>query len=266
MSSRELRGVFPFLVMAGLVMACSGSANECPSCMQEKCADLMVYCASDADCTCMTDCTGENGIPGIPACLTTCGLSERPADFIAIESCVAVACPDSEDECATPADWTPPDDDVVCTGSAAGLGGGSLADCSFTADLVFDPDGTVLQLENTTESICVRIERRNDGSGTLANTNWTLLEMRVGPLGEVALVDAAADQCWYSSHHNFRDWAHVWTGSRHFDLVLKEDGHGGARIYELYGFEQGPLAGACSPTADGSDCIDGPIELFPANP
>jgi len=42
--------------------------------------------------------------------------------------------------------------------------------------------------------------------------------MRVGPLGEVVLIDNPADVCWYSSHHNFNDWAHAWSGSRHYEV------------------------------------------------
>jgi hypothetical protein len=215
----------------------------------------------------MIECVGENGIPGVDACLGTCGLEERPASFAQVEECTAVACPDTGDECSTPGDWTPPADAVTCDGTGTGgIGGGDLADCGFDPDLAFDSDGEVLQLSSADDGTCARIERRNDGAGSLANTEWTLLQIRVGPLGEVALVDAEPELCWYSSHHNFRDWAHAWTGTRHFDLVLKEDGHGG-RTYELFAYEQGPLdAGACAPTADGAMCIDGPIELFPVNP
>lgn len=246
-------------------MACSG--NECPACMKEKCADLFEFCEGDPDCTCMSDCMGKGGIPGIEACLESCGLSARPLGFVPLEVCVATACPDSEDECSTPDDYVPPDLTIECPGSNLGIGGGSLPDCSIDPDLRFDQDGEVLQLESADRSVCVRLERRDDGAGSLANTQWTLLDMRVGPLAEVALVDDPADLCWYSSHHNFSDWAHVWTGTRHFDLRLAEDGHGGPRKYELYAFEQGPIApGSCAPLADGSNCIEGPIELFPVNP
>jgi hypothetical protein len=211
----------------------------------------------------MADCLGENGVVGIPACLTGFGFTARPPGFAALESCVGVACPDG-DECSTPGGWTPPSD-VACPGTAAGLGGGSLPDCSFDGS-TFDPDGAVLQLESADGQVCARIERRNDGAGTLANTMWTLIEIRVGPVGEVALVDQASTGCWYSSHHNFKDWVHAWTGTRRFDLQLEQYGWGGARTYELYVFEQGPLGGTCAATADGTTCIDGPIELFPVNP
>ncbi len=246
---------------------CSGSGAVCAECMEEKCNDLVAVCETDPDCACMVECTGENGIPGIDACLGTCGLDQRPVAFGQVEECTAVACPDTGDECSTPDDWTPPDDTIPCDGTGTGgIGGGSLADCSFDSGLTFDPDGAVLQLESADQDLCARIERRDEGSGSLANTSWTLLSMRIGPPGEVALVDAAADLCWYSSHHNFRDWAHAWTGTRHFDLVLREDGHSGARTYEAYVFEEGPLEGACAATTDGVKCIDGPIELFPVSP
>ena len=122
----------------------------------------------------------------------------------------------------------------------------------------------MLQLQSADADVCVRLERRNEGPGSLENVRWTLQDIRVGPPGQVAHVAAASDLCWYSSHHNFRDWAHAWTGSRRFDLVLKEDGHGGPRRYHLYAFEGDALeAGTCSPTADGVGCIEGPIVLFP---
>jgi len=234
--------------------------------MEEKCADLMRACEQNADCACMAECTGENGIPGITDCFDTCGVTERPPGFAALEVCVATACPDTGDECSTPSDYTPPAD-MVCEDSTLDIGGGSLADCGFDTGLAFDPDGAVLQLESADQNVCVRLQRRNDGAGSLANTEWTLLEIQVGPLGEVALVDDSADLCWYSSHHNFRDLAHAWTGTRHFDLMLREDGHGGERVYELYVFEEGPVdPDACSASLEDSLCIEGPIELFPVNP
>ncbi len=247
---------------------CSGGGESCAVCVDEKCSDLVALCDTDPDCACMVDCLGESGIPGVEACLPSCGLTERPAGFYEVEACTGVACPDTGDECSTPADWTPPEQSVTCDGTGSGgLGGGSLADCSFEPDLGFDPDGAVLQLESADQTVCARVERRDDGAGTLANTEYTLLDLRVGPLGQVAHVDSAADLCWYASHHNFRDWAHAWTGNRHFDLELEEDGHSGARSYFLFGYEQGPLDGAsCAPTAEGTLCIDGPIELFPVNP
>lgn len=251
-----------------LAMADAGcsSDQECATCLREKCADLIPRCEVDPGCACMVGCLGDNGIAGVDACLGTCSLSARPANFSEIESCAAVGCPDSGDECATPTGWTPPVQEIVCdhTGSG-GLGGGGLPDCGFDSALRFDPEGTALQLESADGNVCARLERRNDGAGSLANTRWTLIEAQVGSRGAVALV-GPSDHCWYSSHHNFRDWAHAWTGSRHYDLALKRDGHSGARTYLLYVFEQGPIdAVSCAPSADGAMCIDGPIELFPVN-
>ena len=114
--------------------------------------------------------------------------------------------------------------------------------------------------------MCVRLERRSDGPGDAANTAYTLLRAHIGPLGTVADVDQAAALCWYASHHNFSDWAHVWTGTRRHDLHLEEYGHGGERSYALYTFSQGPLDGICAATADGVDPIGEPLKLFPVNP
>jgi hypothetical protein len=148
-------------------------------------------------------------------------------------------------------------------------GGGDLPDCGFDPGLSFDPLGDVLQLQSADESVCVRLERRDDGPGD-AKTLYTLLEMQVGPLGEVSLIDDQADLCWYASHHNFVDWAHGWTGSRHYDVKLKLDDHGGNRTYELHTFEEGPIDPdePCRPTSEPEDNgpIGDPIELFPYNP
>lgn len=90
------------------------------------------------------------------------------------------------------------------------------------------------------------------------------MSAHIGPLGEVAEVTETADLCWYSSQHNFQDWVHVWAGSRHYDPVILEDGHGGDRRYHLYAFEEGPAsAEECAPTGDGVACIEGPVALLP---
>ncbi len=161
-------------------------------------------------------------------------------------------------------------DDTDETGGTddTSTGVGDLADCSFDDGLSFDGEGTVLQLESASADVCVRLERRNDGPGDYANTAWTLLDARVGPLGEVSHVDDQQALCWYDSHHNFLDWAHIWTTEgRHYDVKLKLDDHGGNRTYELHTFASGPAqAMTCGSWADGTDPIGGPIELFPFNP
>jgi hypothetical protein len=259
---------FAVLVGAALLSACSRSSNECPACIAEKCSDLVSLCAPDDDCACMVDCLGQQGVPGVEGCLGACDLAERPPLFAAVEECTAVACPDAEDECSTPSDWSPPDTSFPCDGAGAGgIGSGELADCELDPTLPFDPDGAVLQLASEDGSLCARLERRDDGPGSLANTQWALLELRVGPIGEVAAVSSATELCYYSSHHNFRDWAHAWSGARHYDLELAEDGHDGERTYSLYAFEAGPLDPAsCGPSADGARCIEGPIPLLPVGP
>lgn len=259
----------PFLPAAILLAFTSAACTEtCGDCVKEKCQDLVDICDVDPDCGCMVDCMGRKGIPGVEGCLETCGLAERPADFVPVEECVATACPDS-DECSTPAGYTPPL--VPSTDDTSALdahgGGGALADCGFDDALAFDPEGETLQLESLDGNVCARISRRDEGSGSLANTEWTLLEMQVGPLGGVSLVDAEADLCWYSSHHNFFDWAHAWDGAVHYDLKLKEDDHGGPRTYALFPYEQGPLvAGTCASTTDGTTPIGEPITMYPHDP
>jgi hypothetical protein len=237
--------------------------TECSECIEEKCADLIPSCRENQGCSCMLDCITEEGLPSVDPCKEELGLSQLPEGFPSLEECVAFACPDS-DECSTPVDWSPPGADLKCdhTGTG-GFGGGDQPDCGFDPAIGFDPLGDVLQLEAADGTICVRLERRDDGSGSLENTFWTILDVRVGPPGEVAQVSAEQDICWYSSHHNFRDWVHVWTGSRRFDVVLKHEGHGGPWRYYLYAFEQGPLPSTCPAVPEGEGCIDGPIVLHP---
>ncbi len=83
----------------------SAAGGRC-DCMDEKCADLIRICQRNAACTCLSSCLGQRRVGGIPSCLTDNGLAERPPGFAALEECVGVACPDS-DECATPAGWRP---------------------------------------------------------------------------------------------------------------------------------------------------------------
>ncbi len=263
----------PLLMAGALFLLCCCSDETCADCQREKCSDLLAYCERDAGCACVADCVGREGIPGVGGCLEQCGLAERPTGYLPVQQCVATACPDS-DECSVPSGYTvepvagsgasPTEAGAGGSSGRAGIGGGDQPDCGFDPEMVFNADGEILQLQSTDQDLCVRLQRRNDGQGSLANTKWTLLEIRVGPLGEAFLVDDPSAICWYSSHHNFSDWAHAWTGSRRFDLQLHEDGHGGARTYELWVFEQGPVdPGVCAPLADGSGLIAGPIELFP---
>jgi hypothetical protein len=242
--------------------------ETCGDCRDEKCSDLVSHCNTDPDCKCMAGCLGDEGIPGVEGCLASCGLTAHPAAFVPVEECVAIACPD-EDECSTPSDYTPPEIPSADDTSAleAQGGGGDLADCSFDDSLSFDPEGPVLQLESANGNVCLRLERRDLGSGNLANTKWELLEMRVGPLGGVALVDDPADLCWYSSHHNFLDWAYVWTGSARYDLKLREYTHGGARNYALHPYEQGQVDPvSCGPSTDATEPIGDPITIYPFEP
>jgi hypothetical protein len=213
----------------------------------------------------MSDCLGAEGIPGVDACLASCDLAERPLAFAALEECVAVACPDSEDECSVPADYVFPDGTVLETTDE--IGDGALPDCGFDDALAFDPLGDVLQLESIDGSVCVRLVREDLGPGDQANTAYALVSLTVGPLGRVSSVSAELALCWYASHHNFADWAHAWTGTRHYDLKLEESGHGGERSYELLSFAQGPLLDAgCAPVADGTSPIGEALKLFPYDP
>jgi hypothetical protein len=259
------------LVLTPTLLFIGSCAEEaCVDCMTEKCSDLIGYCEQDTNCKCMSDCLGNDSIPGVEGCLTKCDVNERPSGFAVVEECVATACPDS-DECSTPSGYTPPDTGdtdttPIDTTAIDGLGGGSLADCVFDSGLEFKPEGDILQLKSADKNVCVRIEREDEGSGSLANTSWNLTRIHVGPLGEVALVEDSSAMCWYSSHHNFRDWVHVWTGSTHHDLNIIEEGHGGERVYELHTFEQGPLGNECSPLSDGTIPIGPVIPLFPFNP
>jgi hypothetical protein len=258
-------GLLAGLLAAALAPVPGCSDDTCADCIEEKCPSLLELCRQDTDCACAADCLGDKGVPGVSECLGRCGVSERPQGFAALEICVASWCPDSEDECSTPSDYVPPEL-LVCEGPDVGIGGGALADCAFDPVLQFDPSGNVLQLQSADQQVCVRLTRRNDGPGSLANTKWTLLDIRIGPLQEVALVEDPAALCWFSSHHNFVDWAHAWTGIRRFELKI-EGVSPASRTYVLYTFEQGPVdPSACPPTITGKDCIGEPIELLPVNP
>lgn len=259
------------LLGSGALTSCAG--ETCEDCIGEKCSALRDMCEENSDCGCVSDCIGRSGIPAIDDCLETCGLTERPSGYAELEDCVTYGCPDS-DECSSrnmnPA-GDPPAGCDYSMATGAPFSDGTLADCAFDGSLAFDPTGEVLQLESTDQSVCVRIERRNDGrkDGT---TSWTLINMRVGTVGMVSLVEDSGDHCWYTSHHNFKDIAHAWTGTRHYDVIVAEPGHGGDRYYEIRPFEQGPLgADACGASSDQvtSECdtpISEPIGLVPVNP
>lgn len=243
----------------GSFQGCGG--DTCAECQEENCGDLLSLCDEDPDCSCVASCTGDNGFPAIEDCLESCMLSERPTAFGPLEECVGIACPDG-DECSSRGVHTAPD--PFADVDTPGPGGGTLADCEFDPDQAFEPEGPTLQLESEDGEYCLRLERRDDGAGTNDNTAWTLLDVRLGPAGEVAHVDDPSNLCFYASHHNFLDYAHIWTGSTHHDLKLIEVGHGGDRIYELYTWSEGPIEGTCDATLDGEDPI-GFVELFPVN-
>ncbi|MDH5672894.1 MAG: hypothetical protein OEZ06_12140 [Myxococcales bacterium] len=241
-------------------------AGACGQCQCEKCPELMQLCGLDPDCTCMATCVASSGLGAVDTCLDSCGVSGSPPGFANLVNCVGPACPDS-DECSKPAGFAPPPDIVATGSSGGGIGSGDLPECSFDAGLYFDPLGEVLQLESADTQVCVRLERRNDGAGTMANTAYTLLDMRVGPLGEVVHIAEPHNICWHSSHHNFGDWAHAWSGARHYDVKVHQSDHGGPRSYALLSYEQGPLeASTCAPASEGFCPVGDAIELFPFNP
>jgi hypothetical protein len=258
------------LLALAFVVACAPAtegegeaAHACGACVAEKCQDLVDACTPVDECECMVDCLGRESIAHVDACPDACGIGEKPARFLDVEECAAAACPDEGDECAVPADYEPPDDGTVLT-TTDDIGGGTEADCGLDRSLAYDPNGAVLQLESFDGHVCARLERIDEGPGELANTSWRLVDARVGPLGRVAHV--TDDACWYSSHHNFADLAHVWTGSRHIDVHLEEFGHDGARTYSLTSSEGPAAAGDCGAARDGTAIVGEPLELFPVNP
>lgn len=230
---------------------------------EKACASFLFRCAHNEGCVCMAECVGSMGVAGTASCLGQCGLTEIPPGFAAWVKGAADMCWDEgcgrldeplADPAATPADGSP--------------GAGTDPDCVFDTNLSYDPCGPVLQLESADRSLCARIERRNDGPGDDANTHWTLLDVRVGPLGQVCHTAEPAEQCWFSSHHNHAEWLHVSCGGLHYDLdispgcgkMLNPDS-----VFRLHAFEGGPApqTDACNPTTDGICPIVKPIELFP---
>ncbi len=236
--------------------------GACGRCMWEKgCASFLFRCAKDADCVCMAECVGSQGVGGTQACLEQCGLSESPPGFSewvkgASDMCWDEGCGTLGEPIAEPG---------ATTGGSPGAG--TEADCGFDPSLSHDPCGAVLQLQSADGSLCARIERREDGPGDDANTHWTLLDARIGPLGQVCHADDPADFCWFSSHHNYADWVHVTCGDLHYDLNIGKDCgklRNPASSYRLHVFEKGPgQDGQCAPTADGSCPVVAAIDLFP---
>jgi hypothetical protein len=247
------------------MIACRDLPGICGDCIWEKCCALADLCTVNEDCACMTMCIATASVGGTNNCLTTCGLAGSPPGFADLLSCAASACSNAGGvggECSVPAGFEPPPDlpgtDPM---SSAGIGSGALPDCGFVASGASE---SVLQLESADGGVCVRIERRDDGPGSLANTRWTLLSMLVGPPGEVVLIDDPADMCWYSSHHNFNDWAHASSGSRYYEVKMHYAGHATEPTFTLTVSERGPAAaGSCSPVSDGI-CSIATMELFPA--
>jgi len=235
--------------------------GACGACMWEKaCASFQFRCAKDAGCVCMAECVAVAGVNATQGCFTQCGLTESPPGFAEWVKGASDMCWD--EGCGTLA--APVDDPGATTGGSTGAG--TELDCAFDTTLSHDPCGAVLQLQSADGSVCARVERREDGPGTDANTSWTLLDVRIGPLGQVCHVDDVNDLCWFSSHHNYADWAHVTCGDLHYDLNIgKNCGklRNPASTYRLHVFEGAPADGTCAPTADGACPVVEPIDLFP---
>jgi hypothetical protein len=229
---------------------------------EKACASFLFRCAKNADCVCMAECVSRAGVSGTQGCLDQCGLSESPPGFAEWVKGASDMCWD--EGCGTLSE--PISDPGSVTGGSTGAG--SEPDCAFDPSYSHDPCGDVLQLQSADGSLCVRIERRNDGQGSDANLSWTAIDARIGPLGQVCHTDAAQDLCWFSSHHNYADWVHVSCGDLHYDLNIGKN-CGELRnpmsTYRLHVFESGPgEGGACAPSADGSCPVVAPVELFPA--
>ena len=236
--------------------------GACGRCMWEKaCASFLFRCAKNADCVCMAECVSSAGVNGVEACFDQCGLTESPPGFAEWVKGASDMCWD--EGCGTLSE--PIADPTSTTGGNTGAG--SEADCAFDPSLVHDPCGAVLQLQSADGSLCARIERREEGPGDDANVRWTLLDARIGPLGQVCHVDDPADFCWFSSHHNYADWVHVSCGALHYDLNIGKDCGKLRRpdsTYRLHVSESEPAGDECAPTADGTCPVVAPIDLFPA--
>jgi hypothetical protein len=235
--------------------------GACGACMEEKaCASFLFRCAHNADCVCAAECVAQAGVAGTDTCLGQCDLTESPPGFAEWVKGASDMCWD--EGCGTLGE-PPPDPEPPSGGNP---GAGTDPDCAFDPDLEYDPCGAVLQLESEDKSLCARVERRNDGAGDDANTHWTLLDMRVGPLGQVCHADEPADLCWFSSHHNFAEWLHVSCGDLHYELNI---GTGCGKFsnpdstFRLHVSESASTDGECPATGDGICPIVAPMDLFP---
>jgi hypothetical protein len=229
---------------------------------EKACASFLFRCAHNADCVCAAECVAQAGVNAWESCLDQCGLSEVPPGFAewlkgASDMCYDEGCGVLEDPPVDPN--APPDGDP---------GAGSDPDCVFDPDLSYHPCNDVLQLESADGSLCVRVERRDDGPGDDANTHWTLLDVRVGPLGQVCHTDAADDLCWFNSHHNYADWLHISCGGLHYDLNIGQgcgEETNPDSNFRLHVFKEGPPPADCSDIADGFCPVVTPMDLFPVN-
>ena len=260
---------------AGDAMSCQGDPfsgpelrdcnlpGGCGDCLAEKaCARFLFQCAHDAGCVCMAECVGNNGVTDIPGCQSSCSLTAIPPGFPEWVRGATAECWD--EGCDRPAAPLPAPTDTTTGGSIAS---GTDADCAFDSSLQYDVCSEVLQLQTADGNVCARIERRNDGAGPDANTSWTLLDVRVGPLGEVCHTDDPGSLCWFASHHNHADWAHVTCGNRHYDIDIGFNC--GDKLppdpppIQLHVFEEAPASGTCAPSAAGICRVGAPIDLFP---
>lgn len=226
---------------------------------EKACASFLFRCARNADCVCAAECVAQQSTLSWESCLSDCGLSEPPPGFAewlkgASDMCYDEGCGLLEDP---PIDPTDP--------SGAG-GSGTQVDCGFDPDLAYDQCGSVLQLQSADGGICARIERRDDGPGNDANEAFTLLDARIGPLGQVCHTEDAANLCWFASHHNYSDWLHIDCGGIHYDLNVGQ-GCGPEQEFEsyfrLHVYEEAPNGGECSPSADGSCPALAAVDLVP---
>lgn len=237
--------------------------GACGRCLWEKaCPQFLFQCAHDAGCVCAAECVANADVASTQSCLSQCGLSASPPGFAEWVKLASDMC---WDEGCGRLSGSPPD--PPSTPSGASIGAGTEPTCLFDANRRYDPCGSILQLQSADGSICVRIDRRNDGPGTDFNTGWTLLDVLVGPLGEVCHTNDPAALCWFASHHNYADWAHVSCGNRHYDLNVANNcgahNTNPSPTFRLHVSESGPPAGGCGPANDGTCPVGPPIDLFP---